>query len=107
MTRVRVRFLPAVPPTRGPGLGDSDLWAIKDIQASLGPENWERAAVPKSRGVSRATCAHLTAVLGQAATTPRDGHLDPSQPCPRVSVIHRDFGHESGRDSRSCPQLRA
>lgn len=68
MTCVRVSLLPAVPPTRGPGLRDTDLWAIKDIQASLSLEKGEqRAAVPKSHGVSRATCAHFSTVLGEAA----------------------------------------
>lgn len=67
MTRVRVRFLPGVPPTRGPGLEDADLWAIKDIQAGLSPEKWKRAAAPKSHRASGAACTHFTAALGKAA----------------------------------------
>lgn len=67
MTRVCVRFLPGVPLTRGPGLGDADLWAIKDIQARLSLEKWERAAAPKSCQVSGAACAHFPAAHGKAA----------------------------------------
>lgn len=67
MTRVRVRFLPGVPPTRGPGLGDADLWAIRDIQAGLSPEKWKRAVALKSHRASGAACAHFTAALSKAA----------------------------------------
>lgn len=101
-----------VPQTRGPGLGDSDLWAIKDIQASLGLGKWEHAAVPMRHGLSRATCAHFPTAPGEAehcaaGIIPGDGHLDPPQPCPWVFMFHRDVGAESDRDFHSCPLLRA
>lgn len=67
MTRVHVRFLPGVPPTRGPRLRDADLWAIKDIQAGLSLERWKCAAAPKSCRASGAACTRFTAALIKAA----------------------------------------